>query len=100
MEANPAKLFLAETLEEGNADPVRANHLYHLYQKWVRDSGHYALSAPQFGKEVFRMFPAAEKKRPRCGRERVWCYTGITYQDGIIGYEDWSQAYVTREEGF
>lgn len=89
LESNPANDFLTENLKECPESRISCQWLYELYTLWCRQAGHnYPLARSQFGKEVKRAFPGADRKvlRPRDfveagsqDRDRTWFYTGIDF---------------------
>ena len=64
LEGNPAKAFLLDYYEEG-AGEVISTEIYQEYKTWCEDFGFSPLNSANFGKEIFRVFPKAERKRKR-----------------------------------
>jgi P4 family phage/plasmid primase-like protien len=96
LESNPANDFLVETIKEEAEGRISCQWLYELYTMWCKQAGHnYPLARNQFGKEVKRAFPNAERKIMKPNnfieagsedRDRTWFYTGIEFSvDKICG---------------
>lgn len=85
-EMNPARTFLIDFCEHSDTSRIWCSKLYELYAKWSRESGHHPLSDRQFGKEVVRKFPRAEKKRASASEGRRYYYEKICFScDEICG---------------
>jgi P4 family phage/plasmid primase-like protien len=94
-ESNPASEFLNECLVEEPEGRIQCQWLYELYVAWCRESGHnYPLSKVQFGKEVKKSFPKADRKlfrsdlteANRNDRGRTWHHAGVDFSvDRIAG---------------
>jgi P4 family phage/plasmid primase-like protien len=76
-EINPARAFLNECCQASIFETIATNELYTAYKKWCNDNGYRPLGERQFGKELFRVFPATEKKRIGTGDNRFMSYHGI-----------------------
>jgi putative DNA primase/helicase len=76
-ESNPAAEFLHEHYEEGTRlDSVICSVLYADYKLWCESSGRKPLDLTNFGKEVRKAFPKAERERDSKGL-RHYRYVGL-----------------------
>ena len=76
-DANPAKTFLQEHYQEANVGSITGQLIYREYCEYVRGNGQQPLGAPQFGQELARVFPNAQKsenaiRQPGGQRSHVW----------------------------
>lgn len=81
-ESNPARDFLTEYVEatEFELHQIPCSEIYQRYYKWCSSTGHKALGASQFGKEVARICPAATRDRIKNNDGRqVWVYKKIRF---------------------
>ncbi len=87
-EANPAREFLSEFVEENAQGAICASDLYRHYHRWAKDSGVFPMSARQFGKEVRRIFPRIVRKKLGGRNSQDWYYAGIIFSvDEICGHQ-------------
>jgi P4 family phage/plasmid primase-like protien len=85
-EMNPARVFLQENLESERDHAVRAKVVYKIYRKWCDEAGHKPLADKNFGKEIKRVFPSAERKHAGTRDDRFWIYDGMKFcQEEICG---------------
>jgi putative DNA primase/helicase len=77
-DSNPARQFLLEQFTAKSAGSVRCDDMYAAYVQWAQGRQHRPLTPSEFGKEVFRTFPSAEKHRLGPDWDRHYCYTGIS----------------------
>ena len=86
-ESNPAREFLAECYEAGNAgDRVSCSGLYENYRNWCDDHGYKPLDATKLGKELRKVFPKTERQRETTG-QRLWYYQGLRAITSMIRQE-------------
>ena len=77
MESNPAAAFLQENTEASPRDVVSARTLYQRYANFCVENGYHKLGNSQFGREVFRAHPNAQKSQRRELEGRETVYVGI-----------------------
>jgi len=87
LESNPARQFLQEKCELDPEDHIQTQELYRIYASWCRRFGYHPLGERQFGKEVKRQFPDAEKRRVGPRGDRTYIYQGITFSDNAENLE-------------
>jgi len=80
---DPARTFLltnysASLDEEG----LPANEVYAAYAQWSQDNGFRPVNSANFGRQVKRAFPTAERIQQRDGHRRIWFYRGLAVQEG------------------
>lgn len=78
-DSNPAGEFFSDYLEESPNTSIEISWLYELYTYWCKKNGCKALGSRQFGKEIKRKFPFAERKRIRDGKNLVWKLAGLKF---------------------
>jgi len=86
-ESNPARLFLGSFCSAGPpTERQPKGELYSKYRKWCEENGYsYPLAAPQFGREVRRVFPGVVDGKTGTGVvPRADCYVGVSYCPGGI----------------
>jgi P4 family phage/plasmid primase-like protien len=77
-DTNPARAFLLENYEAtNNGEYIPCEDVYRLYRGWCDNKGYHPLGDRMFGKEVRRVYPDVERKRPGSGNTRNWVYTGL-----------------------
>ena len=81
-DTNAARLFLEENYEASLVGEVGKDHLYGSYKNHCLVNGHRPLNAPNFFKEVMRVFPTAVESKPRRGGSRSRMYSGFTQKCG------------------
>jgi putative DNA primase/helicase len=79
LESNPARVFLAEHVVEDAAQTIPSLTLYSSYVGWAEVHGYKPLDARQFGKEVRRSFPRAERVKVTVGSGREHAYRGLSH---------------------
>jgi putative DNA primase/helicase len=77
-ESNPARLFLTENYAEQEGGSELCGDAFRRYTAFCKAHGYDSLTDAEFGKEVRRVFPAAEKKRDSTNG-RPYRYHGIAY---------------------
>jgi P4 family phage/plasmid primase-like protien len=77
IESNPAKQFLLDNCRERPDGQTPCGELYRAYSVWCKGSGYAPLGERQFGKEVRRAFPKAERREIGPRGSSVYCYCGI-----------------------
>ncbi len=83
-EANPAREFLAENLEEVEHYQIPSDEVYRVYKKWCKEFDYRPLDARQFGKEVRKNFPKSDRVRIRDGEGRSYFFRGIGWTTGEV----------------
>lgn len=87
LEVNPARAFLVGHYEHCEHASVGTADLYEAYAKWCRSNGYHPLGERQFGKEVRRTFPRAQRRRGGSRGDRFWFYGGIAEKnDAAVGF--------------
>ena len=81
IEVNPARNFLLECCEFNSMATTSSQELYATYKKWCGMNGYHPLGEKQFGREIRRIFPQAQRKRSGVGKIRPWYYSGILLND-------------------
>lgn len=76
-DSNPAQRFFEEHYEADTDSFVVTDDIFGQYKKWCENENHHAMSSRNFGKELVKMFPTAERKQRRFMGERQWGYWGI-----------------------
>lgn len=69
-EMNPALDFLLSFFSEErstgeNKNRIKCDEIFRQYQNWCSANGYRSLGNSNFGREILRVFPTAEKKRSR-----------------------------------
>jgi putative DNA primase/helicase len=77
-DSNPARQFLLQQFTANSTGSVRCDGIYAAYVQWAQETEQRPLTPSEFGKEVFRTFPNAEKRRLGPDWDRHYCYTGIS----------------------
>ena len=81
-ESNPASMFLNETIKKGSEeDFILTNDLYSEYSDFCEASGFHPLNKSNFGREIQRAIPLAEKIRKSFNGKREYGYSRIQYLD-------------------
>jgi putative DNA primase/helicase len=80
-ESNPTKEFLRESCEFDATKSTRVDALYQAYLYWIKLNGQKALNNAVFGREVKKVYPRVEKKRPTILGKREWVYAGLLAVD-------------------
>lgn len=95
-EVNPAKRFLLDHMAGSlSGHPLKAAYVYRRYREWCAAGGYMPLSERSFGRELFRAFKPTAKKIRRGERDgRMYCYTGVDFQEGILSAEEYSDAHI------
>lgn len=75
--SNPTEVFLREACREHSTGSVRTEELYRAYTTWCSEGGHQPLDASQFGKEVRRVYPKANRGKLMIEGKRVPVYQGL-----------------------
>jgi P4 family phage/plasmid primase-like protien len=78
-DCSPARSFLLETCREEAGSQVPTQTLYEQYRRWCQENGYQALGERQFGKEVFRTYPTAKKRKLGGRNDRLNVYEGIKF---------------------
>ena len=82
-DTNPARVFLEENYVEGfKFEGVPCGEVYQAYAAWCNQNGYHPLNASNFGKEVKRAFPNAERGQKRMGVRLVKIYLGLAIREG------------------
>lgn len=79
-ESNPVIEFLEDNVSPAENDAVQSSEIYQAYRKWCSENGLHALGSSQFGKEIKRAFPAANRSRKRISGQLKWCYEKISFR--------------------
>jgi P4 family phage/plasmid primase-like protien len=77
LESNPAAQFFELHVGINSLRSVRVSDLYEAYRKFCAKNGYSPLSSNNFGREVLRKFPDADRTRQRENESRVYSYRGI-----------------------
>jgi P4 family phage/plasmid primase-like protien len=81
LDVNPAKVFLQENYcEDSEAQGVPCGSLYSKYRDWCKDRGYKPLNEANLGKEIKRVFPQVQKRRPRRNGKRTPVYANLAVQ--------------------
>lgn len=78
-EMNPARVFLQENVEFERDHQIRSKELYKFYKMWAEELGYRPMADKNFGREVKRRFPQAERKKSGTRDERFWIYEGLKF---------------------
>ena len=76
-ETNPASAFLKEECEAAPGHEIKSVALYAAYEVWCRNRGYRPLSHGNFGKEIRKIYPDADRFQRRGESGRCWCLAGI-----------------------
>jgi phage/plasmid-associated DNA primase len=77
LQTNPARTFLLDTYVEDPEASVPTQAVFERYRDWARDSGYDTLDAGEFGKEVKRAYPKAQRERVSADGKRPYVYLGL-----------------------
>lgn len=83
LDSNPALEFITTEVEPDAQSYVRIEWLYRLYVHWAERSGHRPLGIRQFGKEIRKHAPYAERRRLTF-EGRPWVYNGMKFSNQEI----------------
>ena len=78
LDCNPAKTFLTDNYKETLDTRISVDVVYKKYKQFCDEGEYRKLSKSNFGKEVFRTFPRAEKVRAGTRGNRYNEYVGIS----------------------
>lgn len=85
-ELNPAKEFLRDHIEVDRAAALMSRVLYGAYVHWCSDNGCRPLGNKQFGKEMARVFPTANRRQFGSGKSKKWGFEGVDFSvDEVAG---------------
>jgi len=77
-DADPARSFLCERYTfSPNAYGVSTTEAYKSYRDWCATNGYQPLNEQHLGRQVKRIFPGCERKRPGARGEQKYIYTGL-----------------------
>lgn len=78
-ESNPTTLFLRDAVTESQGDFVNCLSLFEEYRKWCGESNSHPLGMRQFGKEIKKLFPTADRVRVRIQGKRFYVYMNVRH---------------------
>jgi len=85
-EANPAREFLVEFIKQSQFGQVCTDTVYRIYKKWCKESDYQPLNARQFGKEVRKIFPHADRVQLGGRESRSYFLKGLEWKfDEVCG---------------